>query len=712
MYTLFWRSPGLPYIQKQNAITVGPGAIVSTAASVRLTGVGAANYGRVQQENLLRVLENFAGPTEPDHPTVGQTWYDTDDNVLKVCVRTRTDTDPAPPAVIPAEWRSLNSMQISDVGDPPPSAPVLGDTWFSRRGPLSGVMYTYTGVGRYPQVDWDASTYYPPTSTTLAAQLNTQTFNGTLNYGEAYIHGFSGVTPANVSGTILVDGSPVAIGPEAINTRFAGSHYVIYDESGTFVNTGLPVTPFFAARRLDNGQWQYDNNTEWVNFTAADTPGQRQLVIGTITVGIMDNDVSPGVTDVTIWSAAISASIFVPAPASLTNGAIGGWSQVWPSLDVIAGRKEYDYVLGLVLELIGEPTSLGGSGAYGRLVNYLTNFNALDASLRVALQTNGPDEYVALTSTDIDQLKVDVNSQDWDKLLAAARWAIQRYELPNAMLDDISPVPFVMDGLPADPVINTLSTSILNARDERRSMTRLGSLTMMRYYQETVNVLNAAKAKRYTLRGMLGSSGTNVNFNPGVTSTVQAAFTLNASTNQLTTARTNGLKYRFATNDHELRRFFTSGQAIEVILTYSPGGSPTASDTELANACTARGRMRVTFDSTYVMSTAPNPTLAAAPGTAGFSSIGTSSPLVLATGGVGGATISLSGQGVSNNSHHVDFNVTVQTSGSTTGTLTVTWRWINDSSTYVDELSVVRRLYPEPLAYNAGTDKLGFANFV
>ena len=122
--------------------------------------------------------------------------------------------------------------------------------------------------------------------------------------------------------------------------------------------------------------------------------------------------------------------------------------------------------------------------------------------------------------------------------------------------------------------------------------------------------------------------------------------------------------------------------------------------------------MRVTFDSTYVMSTAPNPTLAAAPGTAGFSSIGTSSPLVLATGGVGGATISLSGQGVSNNSHHVDFNVTVQTSGSTTGTLTVTWRWINDSSTYVDELSVVRRLYPAPLAYNAGTDKLGFANFV
>lgn len=47
----------------------------NTSTSITLTGRGLPNYGEIQQENFLRLLENFASDKEPQHPTVGQIWY-------------------------------------------------------------------------------------------------------------------------------------------------------------------------------------------------------------------------------------------------------------------------------------------------------------------------------------------------------------------------------------------------------------------------------------------------------------------------------------------------------------------------------------------------------------------------------------------------------------------------------------------------------------
>jgi len=324
---------------------------------------------------------------------------------------------------------------------------------------------------------------------------------------------------------------------------------------------------------------------------------------------------------------------------------------------------------------------------------------------------DGPDVGVAIDPTDAQHLQVDPDSQDWDKLLAAARWAIKRYELPSSMLGDISPVPFIIDGLPAAEVTRGVLGDPYRAEPERRTMVRTGSISMMRYYQETVNVLMAARQKRYTLKGILGLSGTNTTFNPEVVSTSQAVFTLNANTFALTTPTVNGLKYRFEQTGNELIRFFTSGQGVELILSYTPGGAPTASDTELQSLCNSRGRVRITNDAAYVLSTSPTPTLAQQPGALGFSSVTSTSPLTLATLTVGGSTVVVSAQTTAGAPHEVNFNAQFQTGGATTGVLSVTWRWLNDTTTYVDSLSVTRRLYPAPLVYSSGTDKLGSPNF-
>ncbi len=52
----------------------GPGAL-SIDTTLFLFGKGQPNYGEQLQENLVRLLENFAGPSEPVSPTVGQIWF-------------------------------------------------------------------------------------------------------------------------------------------------------------------------------------------------------------------------------------------------------------------------------------------------------------------------------------------------------------------------------------------------------------------------------------------------------------------------------------------------------------------------------------------------------------------------------------------------------------------------------------------------------------
>lgn len=139
MYVLTWKNPAVDPGKNPAGINVPVGSIVSNQASLTFTGKGSANYGKVQQENLMRLLESFADGTAPDYPTVGQLWYDTDAATLKVYA------DSAPPT-----WKAVGGLQVRDAADGPPPSPQLGDMWFERTGPLSGYLYVYTGLGRFP----------------------------------------------------------------------------------------------------------------------------------------------------------------------------------------------------------------------------------------------------------------------------------------------------------------------------------------------------------------------------------------------------------------------------------------------------------------------------------------------------------------------------------------------------------------------------------
>lgn len=65
----------------KNAIIVNDGT-ADTSTSITLIGKNYTRFGEVLNENLLHLLENFAGATAPSNPTEGQLWYDTANSYL------------------------------------------------------------------------------------------------------------------------------------------------------------------------------------------------------------------------------------------------------------------------------------------------------------------------------------------------------------------------------------------------------------------------------------------------------------------------------------------------------------------------------------------------------------------------------------------------------------------------------------------------------
>ena len=702
-YSLIWRSPALQFTQKQTPISVPAGSIVSDKAPIKFTGKGAANYGKIQQENMMLMLENFAGPTAPEYSTVGQTWYDSSTNVLKVC------TASAPSALV---WRSLNGTQVTNIGEAAPTPPMLGDTWFERTGSASGKLYVYTGLGRYPEKDWNAATagYFPAISTTLGAKINYSTFT-VQNFSEAFITGISGGNLVDADGTIFLNGAEVTVPRGTLCTRYAVDNgIIVWDRTGTLVSS-QPGVVFFVARQLLDGTWQYDTNETWRTFE----PSADMFMIGVIQVAEQDDETAPGITAATVFGQAVDLRTITQVPATRVNGAIGGWEQIFPQVDVAAGREEYDYVMRLLSQLVGNTLAFGGNGALGRSTQIqLPALNTLDASLQLAWKNfSTPDTNVVHNPGLLSKFKVDVNSNDWDRLLAAVKYAVNRLELPEDMVNDVSDLPFVQDGrtppsflINLNPAANEeMESAAPSARRLINQHRPVGQITLSRLYQETLNVLAAAQLHRYMLKGVQGTSGVNKNFNEIVSVSEHVSFNANATGAMFTNAVTQSINFNFDTTYVDQQRFFAAGQVIELIVRPTPSASKTTADTNFGNLCAQFGRFRITHDAVYVMDNSALPAMTQARTEGGYSSC-TSAGVTLATATVGSSSLVLRGQIVSNG--QLRFHIDVRAGGATTGTINVTWNLITDDEMYENG---TKRVFPKPLPFQTSDQHAGAPTF-
>lgn len=96
-------------------VTLADG-VVDTTTDLNLVGRNVAGYGETQNENFVKLLENFASTTTPpSKPLVGQLWFDKDVDVLR-------------PAVFDGvKWRQV---AILDVGNTAPGSRKEGDLWW------------------------------------------------------------------------------------------------------------------------------------------------------------------------------------------------------------------------------------------------------------------------------------------------------------------------------------------------------------------------------------------------------------------------------------------------------------------------------------------------------------------------------------------------------------------------------------------------------
>lgn len=383
-------------------------------------------------------------------------------------------------------------------------------------------------------------------------------------------------------------------------------------------------------------------------------------------------------------------------PIGSTNG---GWSQMWPQPMEVALREEYDEVKAIANDLLLYGTdefgsARAGNGAFGRLFTALTDFSALDADLD-AKATATPDGNVTLVSP-ID-LRAQPYSGDWDTLLSACRWAVERLDVPATMWQDVSPMPFVQDGRQPPAALLTgysdVATEPRFPTTERRSGRRYGLVTLSRLFVETVNVLQQAAANRYSLRGMSGTSGAigNTSFSPEVAQWTHCSRTgpFTGGTGEVSTL------FRWSSDD-ERNRFVLGGSAIEVVLAHSPSSSP--ADAEVDAFIAKHSRFRITADKVRALNGSG---LAVAPFPGGLKgAIDAGATTTLAAITEGPVTLTLQCTPTSGN---LAIYATLNTSAGVTGTVTVTYRIIKDCTAYGPSDT---DLFPSPTLYVASTDAL------
>lgn len=117
-YILNWSSSTKQTITLTPKVALDPGTTTGTSqCSIVLFGKGAPRYGEGQQENFIRMLENFSSPTAPIAPTSGQLWFDSGSNLLKVYDAS-------------SSWKPVNNVYV-DSSAPASSMTFEGMLWYN-----------------------------------------------------------------------------------------------------------------------------------------------------------------------------------------------------------------------------------------------------------------------------------------------------------------------------------------------------------------------------------------------------------------------------------------------------------------------------------------------------------------------------------------------------------------------------------------------------
>ena len=162
-----------------NIVAVVPdGTINTTATSVNLVGRGVTPYGLPENENYVFLLENFASPTAPLAPILGQLWYNNSSDEISAYNTANAWSALASQTYVQAQKASpaFTGVPTAPTADYGTNSTQLATTAFVQGEKLSP---TFTGVPIAPTASSTASNTQIATTAFVQAQKVSPAFTGT-----------------------------------------------------------------------------------------------------------------------------------------------------------------------------------------------------------------------------------------------------------------------------------------------------------------------------------------------------------------------------------------------------------------------------------------------------------------------------------------------------------------------------------------------------
>lgn len=326
----------------------------TTTTSIKLIGPGVTNYGEIIAQNLLHILENFAGEFAPSNAITGQLWYDTSSNKLRVYTGVTT------------QWVDALGLPLLER---------LPEVENSKKNDLTLVSTLGGTIGlfNFDGVDWKSIYSSSSSSTNLVEEVSDEFSTNQIHYNystENFL--IYGKNLADLNESKWIDLGPHVyinnIDPQTYTNIQNGKLWVdtttnppilkIFDDvsnqwkvisDGIIISNTFPSSPFEGQifyNNVDNLMYYY-NGTSWSKFLSNDEPSQifvsdtppLTFSSGTLwykrnsgTLFIYDNSTTP------IWKS-VGVSFSATAPSTISPFGYPG--QLWLKDDTV--RKLYVY---------------------------------------------------------------------------------------------------------------------------------------------------------------------------------------------------------------------------------------------------------------------------------------------------------------------------------------------------------------------------------
>ena len=116
------------------AIIIPPGG-VDNSTTLTLPGFSRVDYGEFYDANILQIMEHFANSIPPSTPTIGQIWYNTNDNIVRVYAGLGFNN--VDPDIAHIGWTTLLSILGNTT---PPAIAICGQLYYNTS---TNLLYTY-----------------------------------------------------------------------------------------------------------------------------------------------------------------------------------------------------------------------------------------------------------------------------------------------------------------------------------------------------------------------------------------------------------------------------------------------------------------------------------------------------------------------------------------------------------------------------------------